>query len=51
MLKTNQDVFEILSEAISEGILIVDENQIIIAVNSSTEEMFGCKKRWQYFSC
>ncbi|MEM5538215.1 PAS domain-containing sensor histidine kinase [Olleya sp. AS48] len=44
MLKTNQDVFEILSEAISEGILIVDENQIIIAVNSSTEEMFGYEK-------
>ena len=44
MLKTNQDVFEILSEAISEGILIVDENQTIIAVNSSTEEMFGYDK-------
>ncbi|WP_272023000.1 PAS domain-containing sensor histidine kinase [Olleya namhaensis] len=44
MFKNNQEVFEILSEAISEGILIVDENQTIIAVNASTEEMFGYNK-------
>ncbi|WP_281846748.1 PAS domain-containing sensor histidine kinase [Olleya namhaensis] len=44
MFKNNQEVFEILSEAISEGILIVNENQTIIAVNASTEEMFGYNK-------
>ncbi|AUC76114.1 MULTISPECIES: PAS domain-containing sensor histidine kinase [unclassified Olleya] len=44
MFNNNQEIFEILSEAISEGILIVDENQTIIAVNASTEEMFGYNK-------
>ena len=44
MFKNNQDIFQILSEAISEGILIVDETQTIIAVNSSTEDMFGYEK-------
>ncbi len=44
MLKNNKEVFEILYEAISEGILIVDENQTIIAVNSSTEDMFGYER-------
>ena len=44
MFKNNQDIFQILSEAISEGILIVDETQTIIAVNSSTEDMFGYDK-------
>jgi len=44
MLKNSQDVFQILSEAISEGIIIVDENQEIVALNSTTETMFGYKK-------
>ncbi|GGG33415.1 PAS domain S-box protein [Bizionia arctica] len=41
MLKNNQEIFQILSEAISEGIVIVDENQEIVSLNSATELMFG----------
>lgn len=41
MFQNNQDVFQILSEAISEGIIIVDENQQIVASNSSTGVLFG----------
>lgn len=44
MLKSNQDVFEILSEAISEGIVIVDKNQDIVALNSTAEGVFGYLK-------
>lgn len=44
MIDKNQDVFQILSEAISEGIVIVDETQTIVATNSSTETLFGFKK-------
>lgn len=44
MFKDNQDVFQILSEAISEGILIVDEQQNIVALNSAIETMFGYTK-------
>ncbi|PWL37647.1 PAS domain-containing sensor histidine kinase [Flagellimonas aquimarina] len=35
------DIFKILSEAISEGILIVNENQLIVASNAMANEMFG----------
>ena len=41
MFQNNQDVFQILAEAISEGIIIVDESQQIVASNSSTESLFG----------
>ena len=44
MIEKNQDVFQILSEAMSEGIVVVDETQKIIATNSSTEGLFGYKK-------
>ncbi len=44
MFQNNQDVFQILAEAISEGIIIVDENQKIVASNSSTETLFGYKE-------
>lgn len=44
MTEKNQDVFQILSEAISEGIIVVDETQKIITINSSTEELFGFTK-------
>ncbi|WP_044397506.1 PAS domain-containing sensor histidine kinase [Lacinutrix sp. Hel_I_90] len=44
MFQNNQDIFQILAEAISEGILIVDEHQNIVGVNSSTETMFGYEK-------
>ncbi|WP_323370131.1 PAS domain S-box protein [Xanthomarina sp. F2636L] len=44
MLTNNHDVFHNLSEAISEGIVIVNENQEIVALNSATELMFGYNK-------
>lgn len=44
MITSNQDVFQILTEAISEGIVIVDEKQNIVAINSATEFMFGYVK-------
>lgn len=37
-------VFDTLFEAVSEGIIVVDENQKIKVVNSSAEEMFGYDK-------
>lgn len=43
MIENNQEVFQILAEAISEGIVVVDETQKIIAINSSSEELFGYK--------
>jgi hypothetical protein len=44
MFKQNQDVFNLLFEAISEGVIVVDKNQMIIAANTSVEEMFGYDK-------
>lgn len=40
----NINVFEILSEAISEAIIVVDENQTIVATNSSALSIFGYTK-------
>lgn len=37
------NIFKILSQSISEGIVIVNENQIIVASNAATENMFGYK--------
>jgi len=39
----NKDEFNILFEAASEGIIVVNASQIIIAANSSVEKMFGYK--------
>lgn len=41
----NNDIFEILSEAISEAIIVVDENQTIVATNSSALSIFGYTKQ------
>ncbi len=41
MFQQNQDIFNILSEALSEGVIIVDKTQKIVGVNSSANEMFG----------
>jgi len=40
----NQDIFNMLFEAIPEGILIVDGNTNIVAANTSAEKMFGYEK-------
>ena len=44
MFQKTNDIFELLFEAISEGVLVVDKHQKIIAINSSIEMMFGYKK-------
>ena len=41
MLQQNQDIFNTLAEALSEGVIIVDKEQHIVGTNSSTNEMFG----------
>jgi PAS domain S-box-containing protein len=43
MFFQNRNIFNILFEAIPEGVIIVNENQVIIAANSSAEQMFGYK--------
>lgn len=35
------NVFKILSEAVSEGIIVINENQTIVAANGSAKKMFG----------
>lgn len=44
MLYHNQEIFNILFEAIPEGIIIIDKKQNIVAANLSTEKMFGYNK-------
>lgn len=41
MIKGNKDILQILSDAVSEGIIVVDENQYIVSSNSSADTMFG----------
>jgi len=41
MQQQNQDIFSTLSEALSEGVIIVDKTRKIVGTNSSTNEMFG----------
>tara|TARA_R110002050_G_scaffold255741_1_gene394509 strand:- start:41826 stop:43337 length:1512 start_codon:yes stop_codon:yes gene_type:complete len=40
----NSDIFNLLSEGVSEGIIVVNTQQIIVATNSSTGLMFGYNK-------
>lgn len=44
MFKDNKDVFQILSDAVSEGIVIVDAHQEIVSTNDSANVMFGYDK-------
>lgn len=44
MFYQNQEIFNILFEAIPEGVIIVDENTNIVAANSSAEKIFGYEK-------
>lgn len=41
MFQKDQHVFNLLFEAVSEGVIVVDEAQIIVATNASVEQMFG----------
>lgn len=40
----NSDIFNLLSEGVSEGIIVVDAQQNVVATNTSTEQMFGYEK-------
>lgn len=40
----NSNIFNLLSEGVSEGIIVVNTKQIIVASNTSSEQMFGYKK-------
>ncbi|GMN11744.1 PAS domain S-box protein [Croceitalea sp. MTPC9] len=44
VFQKNSNIFNLLSEGVSEGILVVNTKQVIVATNSSAEEMFGHKK-------
>ena len=40
----NEFVFNVLFEAVSEGVVVVDKNQAIVATNVAAEQMFGYAK-------
>jgi len=40
----NEFVFNVLFEAVAEGVVVVDENQTIVATNAAAEKMFGYSK-------
>ncbi len=44
MFEEDKDVFKVLFEAVSEGVIVVDTHQKIVATNASAERMFGYKK-------
>ncbi|ARV15832.1 PAS domain-containing sensor histidine kinase [Polaribacter sp. SA4-12] len=44
MLNKEQDIFNVLFEAVSEGVVVVDDQQKIVSVNTSVEKMFGYEK-------
>jgi PAS domain S-box-containing protein len=44
MLNKEQDIFNVLFEAVSEGVIVVDDKQKIVSVNSSVEKIFGYEK-------
>lgn len=41
VFEKNNNIFRILSEAISEGIIVVNDDQIIVATNGAANEIFG----------
>ncbi|NJB72176.1 hypothetical protein GGR42_002667 [Saonia flava] len=44
VFEKNSDIFNLLAEAISEGIIVVSEHQKIVASNGSANEMFGYQR-------
>lgn len=45
MFGNEKDVFNVLFEAVSEGVIVVDNHQKIVAVNASAGRMFGYEKQ------
>lgn len=41
MFKNRQDILQVLSDAVAEGVVIVDQNQKIVSTNASANTMFG----------
>lgn len=41
VFEKNSNIFRILSESVSEGILVVNHEQLIVAANGSAHQMFG----------
>ncbi|WP_186826905.1 PAS domain-containing sensor histidine kinase [Seonamhaeicola algicola] len=41
IFQNDKDVFNVLFEAVSEGVIVVDKTQHIVAANKSAESMFG----------
>ncbi len=41
VFEKNSNIFKLLSEAVSEGIIVVNQEQLIVATNRRTDEMFG----------
>jgi PAS domain S-box-containing protein len=44
VFQKNSNIFNLLSEGVSEGIIVVNTQQEIVATNTSAEEMFGYVK-------
>ncbi len=44
MFRQDQDIFNILLGAVSEGVIVVDEHQHIVEANDAAEKMFGYAK-------
>lgn len=45
MFQEKQDAFSILFESISEAVVVVNQDQEIVAINNSTEALFGYSKK------
>ena len=45
MLQQDQEIFNILLAAVSDGVIIVDNHQRIVEVNTTTEAIFGYEKK------
>ncbi|NJX14955.1 PAS domain-containing sensor histidine kinase [Tamlana crocina] len=45
MFQNEKDVFNVLFEAVSEGVIVVNNQQQIVAANASAGRMFGCDKQ------
>ena len=44
VFNSSEDVYQILTEAISEGIVVVNDQQIIVTTNQSLDNLFGYEK-------
>jgi len=44
VFKKDSNIFRILSEAISEGIIVVNKAQVIVATNNAADAIFGYEK-------